>query len=311
VELDWEKKIEDLCEGISLKELTSASARLTELYQSRVRKPLSSIEKMAYLVARFPATFAVNYRVFEELQKWVDTSSINSLLDLGSGPGTALMAALSASMDISQATLYERDKYFIEMSQRLLASSPVKAKWIHSDMRGKEPFPSHDLVIASYSLNELQEEEKWPLIERLWQATTSILILIEPGTSSDFESLKKIRRQLIARGGYLVAPCPHAQECPLSQGDWCHFGTRLERSSWHRKVKGGELNYEDEKYFYLIFSKIPQRRCQARVIKRTLKGKGFIKISLCKTESLENFTATKKNKDIYISFKKMDWGDSK
>lgn len=310
MELDWEKKIEKICEGISLKELTRASAQLTALYQNRVRKPLSHLEKIAYLIARFPATFAVNCRVFQELKRWGDLSSINSLLDIGSGPGTSLAAALSVGVHLMQATCYEIDKYFIQVAKELLSETLVKTTWVNADIKGKGALPSHDLVIASYSLNELKEEEKWPLVQRLWDSTGSTLVLIEPGTKADFESLCKIRRELISLGGYLVAPCPHQKECPLPSQDWCHFGARLERSSWHRKIKGGELNYEDEKYFYLIFSKTPQRRCQTRILKRPVKGKGFVKFSLCKTESLENITITKKNKSNYILFNKLDWGDS-
>ena len=39
-----------------------------------------------------------------------------------------------------------------------------------------------DLVIVSYVLNEMKKEERIKVLEKIWNATKDVLIIIEPGT---------------------------------------------------------------------------------------------------------------------------------
>ncbi len=144
----------------------------------------------------------------------------------------------------------------------------------------------------------------------MWESTGKFLVIIEPGTKAAYESLMKIRERLIAQGAFLVAPCPHTNACPLAKEDWCHFSVRVERSSLHRKTKEASLNYEDEKFSYLIFSKSPLPRCQSRILRRPFKGEGFVKLQLCSDSGLESKTITRKNKIEYARSKKLEWGDN-
>ena len=64
-------------------------------------------------------------------------------------------------------------------------------------------------------------------------------------------------RGLAAAGAHVIAPCPHAADCPLAAADWCHFAQRIERTKIHRSVKGAELGYEDEKFSYIAVARHP------------------------------------------------------
>ena len=53
----------------------------------------SKQEAAAYAMARLPAAFAAVLRVLREVQARAPSCQLRSMLDLGSGPGTAIWAA--------------------------------------------------------------------------------------------------------------------------------------------------------------------------------------------------------------------------
>lgn len=299
-----------IIEGMPLSELIRESEALTHQYRHRDERALKILstdnQRLAYLAARFPATYAVGCKVLREVN-----TPLNSLLDIGAGPGTILLSALGIELPLYKATMIERDPGFIRLGKHLTSSlSSVQQEWICQDIKKEFTCEPHDLVVASYSLNELNETDRFNLLERLWKLTKKILIIIEPGTKAAFESLKAMREKLLMQGAFLFAPCPHSQNCPLKENDWCHFSVRIERTSLHRKAKLATLNYEDEKFSYLIFSKDKIEPCHSRILRHPYKGSGFIKLKLCSRMGIEEKTITKKNKQQYIAAKKSEWGDA-
>ncbi len=292
--IDLKDKIDELIKGISLNELTKERKVLTSLYRERgPSSHLNSLstdkQRLSYLLTRLPATFAAIHQVLLQLKE-----PVYSLLDLGAGPGTALLAALDVSLPITKGTLIERDPGFVALGRSLL---PFDADWICQDLKKDLSIDPHDLVIASYSLGELRENDRMEVLSKFWQCTEKFLVIIEPGTKVAFESLMKMRQALIEKGAHLIAPCPHSQKCP---NNWCHFSARVERSSFHRKMKEGTLNYEDEKFCYVIFSKKQIEPCQARVLRPPQKESGYIKLQLCTKEGI---------KEKRIPKMKIKWGD--
>lgn len=303
-------KIEALLGGLSLNEIAASRKELTDFYRKngKFNFKLSANHQLAYLIARLPATYAVICQVFAELKKRCPDLALSTLLDIGAGPGTVLHAAIQASLPIASATLLEKEPGFIQLGKKL-GRGGVEQNWLCQDVTKETNLSPHDLVIASYSLGEIAEDSRSKLLIKLWQLTKKFLIIIEPGTQVGFESLKKMREILLLHSGHLVAPCPHSEKCPMLQNDWCHFAARIERSSLHRKIKEATLNYEDEKFCYLIFSKNKVEPCQNRVVRHPFKGAGFIKLQLCSRNSLEEKTITKKNKSSFSQARKINWGD--
>lgn len=307
-------KIEALLSGQSVKALSRERERLTQQYKgsgsgNEVAALSSETQRLAYLAARLPATYAAIYQVLQECLKRSRGASIASLLDIGAGPGTALLAAAEL-LPLSLATMLERDRGFIALGEKLaLDLEGIEKNWICQDVSKNFNSQPHDLVIASYALGELKEKDRLQLVEKLWGLTQKFLILIEPGSKAGFESLMTLRQSLLLQGGHLIAPCPHSERCPLQGIDWCHFAARVQRTSLHRKTKDATLNYEDEKFSYLIFSRNPYAPCQSRIIRRPLRGEGFVKLQLCGQTGIEEKTITKKNKTDYSHAKKLDWGN--
>lgn len=309
------KKIESFLEGVSLKSLFSTSKKISDEYRAFGKRKAGDPreeEILSYLVARMPATYAALQRVFQEIRKHLGSFQPASLMDVGSGPGTTLWAAADFFPLLDAIYCVENDTHFLSMAKRLAEELWLypHVQWMQADMRKHLPATACDLVIASYSLGELEEKERIAVEEKLWALTNKILIVIEPGTPKGFASLRAMRKRLTHAGAYLVGPCPQAQECPMAEGDWCHFYVRLNRSSLHRKVKGAERNYEDEKFSYMAFSKDPVALCPSRILRHPRKGKGHVQLTLCTPEGIEDTVVTKKERALYQLAKKSQWGDT-
>lgn len=314
-----QQAIEEETSKYSFKEVLEAREELTDRYRSRRPEKqgfmTTEAQRCAYVTARMPATFAVIYRVMEELQRRKPAIIPKTLLDLGAGPGSVMWAANALFPTIQEITLVEKDADLAALGRRLAGYSDReairKAVWQIADMEKEGSYSSHDLVVLSYSVGELAESSRESLIQASWQATSQFLVVIEPGTPVGFEGIRAIRSQLMSLGAHLVAPCPHELVCPMAGGDWCHFSERIERSSLHRRLKEGSLGYEDEKFSYVIASKTPCILPQSRVLRHPLKRSGHVVLTLCTKDcGLKQETISKRNGEDYKIARKLEWGDT-
>lgn len=282
---------------MSFDQLSHARKELTERYEKKAAGYMTTKKhRLAYIAARMPATLQANLHVLSKIK-----GPIKSLLDLGSGPGTTMHAAVELFPEIEEILLIEKDRELIEMGR---AMAPKEAVWKCADLEKELSFPPHDLVVLSYSAGEIDIKK---VLIRAFEATRSFLVIIEPGTTAHFERIRWMRTSLIELGAHLVAPCPHSHACPAS---WCHFSCRVERTSLHRRLKEGSLSYEDEKFAYLIVSKSPYPLPDARIVRHPQKRPGHVLLSLCTKEGkLEERIVSKKQKETYRIARKSSWGD--
>lgn len=310
---ELEEAINKEVEASRFSSLVEAREELTNRYRCQNKREFMTKQghREAYLLARMPATYAVIYRVLEELKERDPKATIQSLMDLGAGPGTGLWAASMLFPELRVATLIEKDGELLQLGKRLVLQSNNqllrKTQWVQEDLEKASAFTPHDLTLFSYSIGELLPSSILSLLEICWR-TTKYLIVIEPGTPTGFERLRTIREQLITLGAHLIAPCPHSQTCPMQGDDWCHFSKRVERSSLHRRIKGGSLGYEDEKYSYLIFSKDPAPLPYGRILRDPIKRSGHVVLTLCADGAMKKEVVSKKSNN-YKVVRKLDWGD--
>lgn len=299
-------KIESLIEGKSLSELSQTVKELSNLYrQNSIMKSYMQNEKdfFAYLLFRLPATFAAVNAIFQDLKK-VLSHEITSLIDIGSGPGTATIAALE-NFDIKKGLLLEKEQRLIDIAKSFVKKEGLEFSKI--DFRNIQELPNYDLAVFSYSIGEVVD---WQNVIDVAFKACKTLVVIEPGTPRGFERIKEIRNFLIEKKAFLLAPCPHNLKCPVKEDNWCHFYTRLCRNKWHKDVKGAELGWEDEKFSYIIASKVPGKPYDHRIVLSPKAHRGHITVDVCSNNgSLQTLTVSKKNKDLYKSIKKKDWGD--
>ena len=289
---DLEEEIEKLCAPYSQKELLAAAEDLSSRYHMG-KAHLTDLHRIAYLVTRLPATLAVLQKVFSEI------TLPKTIIDCGAGPGTSAWAFLEASL--TSLTLVEQDHGFVKLGKKLAPEVPFSCVWKTQsffDIKDRA-----DLLLYSYSLNEIPGEKLISVIDKGYAQTNNFLVIIEPGTPEGFERIRKIRSHLLGLGMSLHAPCPHQEKCPMEGNDWCHFSARLSRTPLHRTLKKGVLGHEDEKYSYLIASKKGHQPTGGRILRHPIKRKGHTVATLCTKEGLIEKTFTGKER------KKLKWGD--
>lgn len=310
--------IQQEIEKVDRPSLVRAAGELTQHYKAGHFSALAiktEAHRAAYLAVRFPATFAASWRAFSEVRRLAPEAEIKSILDLGAGPGTAVCAASEVFPSLTHATMVEANRALIALGKRITAQSPHaairSANWVQQDLKAGLSCEAHDLVVASYLLDELPLLLARQTVVTAWQCTSEFLVIVEPGTMRGFTFVALMRSMLIAAGAHILAPCPHAQECPMAlAGDWCHFAQRLERTSLHRQIKSGALGHEDEKFSYVVFSRKPLATAAARIVRRPRKHSGHVQLVLCTPRGLRSQTIGKSQKEVYKRARAAAWGDA-
>jgi ribosomal protein RSM22 (predicted rRNA methylase) len=294
------QRIEEQAEALGFPALKRAAAALSDAYREGRAAQIPVAERTAaYLVTRMPATYAAAHAVLRQVAG--RTGDIGSILDAGAGTGAASLAARTYFPDAA-LTLIERDAGLSSAARQWLPDAALLA----GDIARLDPLPPHDLVLAAYSLGEFGA----PLAARLWKAARKALVLIEPGTPRGFSLIREVRGALLAAGARMVAPCPAETACPIADPDWCHFAARVERSSLHRRVKGGELGYEDEKFSYVALARQPVELPAARILRHPRHHPGLIEIAVCTPAGVSSERVTRRDRERFRAARKAAWGDA-
>lgn len=295
-------KVNELYLSMNKKILTETRENLTKRYKEQTGQGKLLIENkndsMLYAISRMPATFSVIYTLMRDLSSQNLLGDITTVLDVGSGTGAGYFALKEFDENLS-IDLIERDKNMIDVFKALtdgLVDVSV------GDIRGFKSKTKTDLVISSYVLSELGEDDRKTALKNLMNASNGYVLVVDTGTPKTYEFMMDLKRFANGSGWHVVAPCMH-EECAL-KNDYCQFFARVERSSLHRLAKDATLSYEDEKYFYLLISKDDKEITGERIIRRPVIKEGSVSLVLCGKTGVENKMFTKKNKDEFKRAKK-------
>jgi ribosomal protein RSM22 (predicted rRNA methylase) len=291
--------------------LAGKAASLSDSYRKGANS--STVDLAAYIAARVPATYAANVKVHDALAAARLKFEPQSMLDVGTGPGTACWAALRQWPKIQSIVQCEQDPSFAGLAAKLNAESGLDALQRSIVIQKSEmDLPQDikaDLVTASYMLAELPLRAMADVARHLWHRAQQVLILIEPGTPQGFARLRAVRETLLGQGAYVIAPCTHQNICPMDGNNWCHFKTRVQRSRAHMHAKQATVPFEDEAFSYLILSRNPVTHTQSRIIAPVLVNKTAATMSLCGAGGLVDIKVASRDKPAYKLAKKTGWGD--
>jgi ribosomal protein RSM22 (predicted rRNA methylase) len=307
---------DEVTEGFSLTQLSRAAEVLSQRYRSETADGSlhlsDDLTARAYIATRLPATYGAITASLQATAKLRADFAPKTLLDVGSGPGTALHAAVAQFPSLEQALLIETSPSIRAWGEKASADVSLSVRWLSADVSSGLGAEAADLVTIAYVLNELSSEMRRQVVARLWSLSRDVFVMVEPGTPAGYKRILEARTQLLELGAHIVAPCPHIQTCPLSNtDDWCHFARRVPRSRLHRQVKNAEVGWEDEKYSYLAVSKQPGENVQARVLATPKTRSGLVNLKLCnKDGSANERVISKREGEVFKKARRVDWGDT-
>ena len=304
-------------EGASRKDLTESAARTSAAYRegrSSAGVIRDASDALAYAVSRAPATYAAALAAITEASARLTGFAPRSLLDVGAGAGAASWAATEVFPDLDGAVWLDANPALLDLAGRLAVQSPAlgKAERRLGDIN-RAALPSADLVLASYVLAEIAPAAQPALVAALWAACEGLLVLVEPGTPAGWTRILQARAIVIEAGGQIVAPCPHAQACPLVAPDWCHFAQRLPRSRDHRLTKAADAPFEDEKFIYLAAARpgLGLAPPQSRILAPPRQDKTGIALKLCEPYGPCRLALIpSRDKPALRQVRRLGWGDT-
>jgi hypothetical protein len=160
-----------------------------------------------------------------------------SVLDLGSGPLSGLLAAwcvwgrLEAAMavDLSRPALEHGAAIVQAVGADVGPLSLVDAALDGPPARWAPRAPV-DLVIAANVLNEVSDPRELGPRRRLLDAAAARVrdggrvLVVEPAMRMEARALMALRDDLVRDGVAVLSPCRGSVRCPLltTRGDWCH-----------------------------------------------------------------------------------------
>lgn len=321
----WVTLPEDLYESVTqaLASLPTARwAREAQALSERYRAPRGADtpalatgrpQVLGYTAMMLPATYAQLRGAFAATAARIPPWRPQTLLDLGSGPGTALWAATAQWPSLTTLTAWEREPAFVELGRELgrgSASVAVRsAHWQRVDLR-KMPSGAqrYDVVVLGHVLNELSPDVQRAVVSAAWQRTAGLLLIIEPGTSAAFPVVRAARDQLLGVGARTIAPCAHDAPCPLVN-DWCHFPQRLTRPDFQRYARGAPSEWEDSKYSYAALAHFgPDAPIWARIIREATSNKAYAEVKVSAQDGITTYRALKRHREAYRAVRELEWG---
>lgn len=188
-------------------------------------------------------------------------------LDLGSGPLTIVTALWLARpelrklnltwycLDVSQNALTLGEDIYMSVAAKTLTANASDSSEDSMEnhwkiVRVKDSFGAYikqkaDFITCGNMFNELDQSSDMPpefKVKKYYEQLRSYatenakFLMIEPGVPKSARTLSLFRDRFIRDGKKVVAPCPHATECPMngfksytgSKNKWCNFAFTTE-----------------------------------------------------------------------------------
>lgn len=293
--------------------------RYTQQAQDRPQPHLTdALDALAYLGLRASATYAQIFGAIDAVCELLPTWQPQTLLDLGSGPGSGLWALTARLPSLTQATCIDQNAHLLALGQQLLAEaqSPLTVAWQRGDLLQSMAYsqPPVDLVLLANVLNELNAGQRANLLTAAFQRCRGILLVVEPGTPVG-SGIVQAAAQHLAPLGTLIAPYLGNH---LVQEEWLHFPQRFTRPDFARRLRQTmrdstlmASDWEEAKYSYVAIGKLaPEFMPWGRTIGPVQLMKGFLELPVLTSDERLQVKVLKRHKQQYAFAKKLRWGET-
>ncbi|HXY53497.1 MAG TPA: small ribosomal subunit Rsm22 family protein [Nitrospirota bacterium] len=234
------------------------------------------------------------------------------ILDVGSGPGSAMLGAMKFFARLENPPFLEftaidhvaenlKDAVALYASYRERCGLDASLHAVKTSIEKAEPhlIGHYDLIILSNVLNELfhRDEERTAKragilhhIMRRFLADDGSLIVIEPALHDTSREMLLVRDSLVTQGFRVYSPCLMNEGCPalVNPKDWCHEDMPWEPPAVIREIDDrAGLRKDSLKFSYLVVRKDGLSLADVygahafRIVSEPLVSKGKIEFYIC------------------------------
>jgi ribosomal protein RSM22 (predicted rRNA methylase) len=181
-------------------------------------------ESLSHVLHGVYPSFGVASRILTELADAVPSWAPASMLDFGSGPGTAVLAAKAVWPDtLFDVVIVEPSRSMSQVAEHLLADTPgVMFRRSMDEVARFHRGKKFDLVVAHYALGQLSsDKEREVALTALWEcvAPGGSLVLSEHGDRWGFHVVRLARDQVLQRAAALASFLPQLRaDAALGRG---------------------------------------------------------------------------------------------
>lgn len=234
------------------------------------------------------------------------------ILDIGSGPGTAILGILDffsrqkkrpflefTAADPVVENLRDAERLFKSSMEKLPIDASLRTVRTDIEKMGQIPKGPYDIITLSNVLNEVARPGEERVAKRAsilkifmtgFLADDGSCVIIEPSLRETSREMLMVRDILLKEGFQIYSPCIMDEPCPalLNPKDWCHEDIPWEPPAVVREVdKLTGLRKDSLKFSYLVLRKDKLSladiygKTSFRVVSEPLVSKGKIEFYIC------------------------------
>lgn len=249
------------------------------------------------------------------------------ILDIGSGPGTAILGTLDffsrqskrpflefTAADPVAENLRDAERLFKSSMEKLSVDASIRTVRADMERIGQLLEGRYDIITLSNVLNEVARTGDERVAKRAsilnilltgFLANDGSCIIIEPSLRETSREMLMVRDILLKEGFRMYSPCIMDEPCPalLNPKDWCHEDIPWEPPAVVREIdKLAGLRKDSLKFSYLVLRKDKLSltdiygKTSFRVVSEPLVSKGKIEFYICGDSKRRAVTRLNKDK---------------